>query len=59
MVLLLMECTGDELDEDGGTETWLNMVDRGGLWQENDQTYSLFGVLTNSTLHERRVQRSR
>ena len=45
MVLLLMECAGDELDEDGGTETWLNMIDRGGLWHVNDQTYSLFNIM--------------
>ena len=37
-----MECAGDEMSEDGGTETWLNMVDRGGLWHVNDQTYGLF-----------------
>ena len=40
-----MECAGDELDEDGGTETWLNMIDRGGLWHVNDQTYSLFNIM--------------
>ena len=32
MVLLLMECAGDEMDSDDGTEMWLNMIDRGGLW---------------------------
>ena len=42
MVLLLMECAGDELEETGGTETWMNMVDRGGLWHINNQTYSIF-----------------
>ena len=31
MVLLLMECAGDEMDSDGGTEMWVNMIDRGGL----------------------------
>ena len=45
MILLLMECAGDELDEDRGTETWTNMIDRGGLWHINDQTYSLFGII--------------
>ena len=43
MVLLLMECAGDEMDTDGGTEMWLNMIDRGGLWHVNDQTYSNHG----------------
>ena len=42
IVLLLMECAGDELEETGGTKTWMNMVDRGGLWHINDQTYSIF-----------------
>ena len=30
MVLLLMECAVDEMDSEGGTEMWLNMIDRGG-----------------------------
>ena len=45
MVLLVMECAGDEFDENCGTETWTNMVDRGGLWHINDQTYSLFVIM--------------
>ena len=40
MVLLLMECAGDELSENFGTKTWTNRIDRGGLWHINDQTYS-------------------
>ena len=43
MVLLLMECAGDELEETSGTETW------GGLWHINDQTYSIF-VITEEEL---------
>ena len=39
MIFLLMECAGDELDSDGGTETWMNMIDRGGLCHVNDQIY--------------------
>ena len=31
---------GDE-EGDGGTETWTNLVDRGGLWHMNHQTYRL------------------
>jgi len=27
MVLLLMECAGGNLEETGGTETWMNMID--------------------------------
>ena len=45
MVLLLMECAGDELSDNVGTETWTNMIDRGGLWHINDQTYSLFNIM--------------
>lgn len=45
MILLLMECAGDELDEDCGTERWMNMIDRGGLWHINDQTYSIFVIM--------------
>ena len=45
MLLHLMECAGDEMDTDGGTEMWLNMIDRGGLWHVNDQTLSLFAIM--------------
>ena len=45
MVLLLMECAGDEMESDGGTEMWLNMIDRGGLGHVKDQTYSLFVIM--------------
>ena len=41
MVLLLMECAGDELSANFGMETWTNTIDRGGLWHINDQTYSI------------------
>ena len=51
MVLLLMECAGDEMDSDGGTEMWLNMIDRGGLWHVNDQTYSLFVIMEEEIRH--------
>ena len=33
------------MDSDGGTEMWLNMIDRGELWHINDQTYSLFEIM--------------
>ena len=45
IVLLLMECAGDEMDSNDGTEMWLNMIDCGGLWHFNDQTYSLFEIM--------------
>ena len=31
IMLLLMECAGDEMENDGGTEMWLNMIDPGGV----------------------------
>ena len=37
-----MELSGDEMDEDRGTDEWTNLTDRGGLWHVNDQTYSVF-----------------
>ena len=42
MILCLMELSGDEMDDERGTEAWTNFIDRGGLWHVNDQTYSLF-----------------
>ncbi len=32
MLDLVMDLCGDEVDEDEGTETWTNEIDRGGLW---------------------------
>ena len=37
-----MELAGDKLDEDEGTEEWINRIDRGGLWHVNNDLYSLF-----------------
>ncbi len=37
-----MELAGDEMDEDTGTEDWINKIDRGGLWHVNDDVHSLF-----------------
>ena len=45
MILCLMELNGDEMDEERGTEAWTNLIDRGGLWHVNDQTYSLFATM--------------
>ena len=42
-VLLLYSFSGDE-DSDGGTEQWMDSVDRGGLWHISDQTYHLFCI---------------
>ena len=33
------------MDEERGTETWTNLIDRGGLWHISDQTYSLFATM--------------
>ena len=48
-IFLLMECAGDEVNEEAGTEMWLNMVDRGGLWHANDLTYGLFTIMEEVT----------
>ena len=45
MILCLIELGGDELFEERGTETWTNIVDRGGLWHISDQTYSIFLIM--------------
>ena len=41
MLMCLVDMGGDEMD-DGGTEDWVNAIDRGGLWHVNDQTYNVF-----------------
>ena len=41
MIVCLIDMSGYEMNE-GGTEDWINSIDRGGLWHINDQTYSLF-----------------
>ena len=48
-IFLLMECAGDEVNEEAGTEMWLNIVDRGGLWHVNDLTYGLFTIMEEVT----------
>ena len=40
--IALIELAGDEMDEDAGTEDWINRIDRGGLWHVNDDVYGLF-----------------
>ena len=45
MILCLIKHGGDELFEERGTETWTNMVDRGGIWHISDQTYSIFLIM--------------
>ena len=32
----------DKLNDDRGTEAWINLLDRGGLWHINDMIYGLF-----------------
>lgn len=43
MIFCGMSFAGDE--DDGETETWLNTMDRGGLWHVNDMTFTLFLIL--------------
>ena len=42
LILFIMDMSGDECDEDRGTEDWINSIDRGGLWHVSDLTYDLF-----------------
>ena len=51
MVLLLMECAGDELSESVGTEKLTNRIDR-GLWHINDQTYSMFNIMEDEMIFQ-------
>lgn len=44
MILFIMDLSGDEADEDNGTEKWVNAIDRGGLWHVNDDTYTIFCI---------------
>ena len=41
IIAITTELAGDEMNE-MGTEAWTNMIDRGGLWHVNDETYELF-----------------
>lgn len=43
MILLMTDLSGDELDEDRGTETWTNAIDR--LWHISDDAYTVFLIL--------------
>lgn len=38
MILLIMDLSGNEMDDERGTEDWTNAIDRGGLWHVNDDT---------------------
>ena len=44
LLLLFMSevLQGNEVDPKGNTETWTNLIDRGGLTHVNDCTYELF-----------------
>ena len=44
MLIFMTELSGDEIDEEKGTEAWTNDIDRGGLWQVNDTAYTLLPV---------------
>ena len=48
MVYRIMHLAGDEVDCEG-TESWVNAIDRGGLWHINDSTHSLFVILEQQT----------
>ena len=50
MLIMMMELCGDE-DEERGTETWTNAVDRGGLWHISDETYMVFLIMECEIRH--------
>ena len=40
-IMDLLDCCDDD-DEEASSETWLNSIDRGGLWHVNDTTFMVF-----------------
>ena len=42
MFLCVLELSGDEDNEERGTEKWTNELNRGGLWHISDLACSLF-----------------
>ena len=45
MILFICDLSGDEWNEEEGTEELTNSIDRGGLWHINDSTYSIFYLM--------------
>ena len=45
MILFITDLSGDEIDDERGTEDWNNAIDRGGLWHVNDDTYMIFTIV--------------
>ena len=45
MILFMTELSGDEWNEERGSEEWVNAIDRGGLWHVNDETYNIFCLI--------------
>jgi len=39
IILFIMDLTGDEMDENRGTDDWTNLLDRRGLWHVSDDTF--------------------
>ena len=56
LVLFMIELGGDEMDEERGTETWTNLIDRGGLWHVNDNTYLIFYIMEEEIRHHFKVK---
>ena len=48
----LIELAGDE-DSNMGTEEWINLIDRGGLWHVNDDIYDIFVIMELEALFEK------
>ena len=45
IIFLILSLSGDEMDEEAGTETWTNSIDRGGLWHIKDDVYMIFSIM--------------
>lgn len=51
IIVFIMDLSGDEACEEWGTEAWVNLIDRGGLWHVNDNTtYALFKMIVSNKI---------
>lgn len=56
MLLFISDMSGDEWDEEKGTEVWTNGIDRGGLWHINDNVYTMFYLIEENIRKHLKVQ---
>ena len=58
LLLIIAEMSGCELDESLSSEYWTNILDRGGLFHINDNTYLLFCALEKELQQYLKVDRA-